>query len=106
MTNKKRIESDTLGSKKIDSKRLWGAQTQRSLENFKIGGEVFGNKIWWNSLRPIHGLLYALFAYFAIIKNKNAWKFLAVDVIIGLVAFFIYHTTNNNLPKLFNFNGL
>lgn len=72
----------------------------------KIGGEVFGNKIWWNSLRPIHGLLYALFAYFAIVKNKNAWKFLAVDVIIGLVAFFIYHTTNNNLPKLFNFNGL
>ena len=39
MTNKKRIESDTLGSKKIDSKRLWGAQTQRSLENFKIGSE-------------------------------------------------------------------
>ncbi len=39
MTNKKRIESDTLGSKKIDSKRLWGAQTQRSLENFRIGSE-------------------------------------------------------------------
>ena len=35
----------------------------------KTGKEVFGNKIWWNSLRPIHGTLYALFAYFAIVKN-------------------------------------
>ena len=39
MINKKRIEFDSLGSKKIDSKRLWGAQTQRSLENFRIGDE-------------------------------------------------------------------
>ena len=37
MRNKKRIESDGLGLKKIDSNKLWGAQTQRSLENFKIG---------------------------------------------------------------------
>ena len=39
MTNKKRIESDSLGNIKIDINRLWGAQTQRSLENFKIGKE-------------------------------------------------------------------
>ena len=36
---RKRIEKDTLGPKKIDIERLWGAQTQRSLENFKIGHE-------------------------------------------------------------------
>ena len=36
MPNKKRTESDSLGVKKIDSQKLWGAQTQRSLENFKI----------------------------------------------------------------------
>ncbi len=36
MTNKKRTESDSLGVKKIVSNKLWGAQTQRSLENFKI----------------------------------------------------------------------
>ena len=35
----KRIEYDTLGSKKINSKKFWGAQTQRSLENFTIGTE-------------------------------------------------------------------
>ena len=39
MRNKKRIEFDSLGSKTIDNNRLWGAQTQRSLENFKIGHE-------------------------------------------------------------------
>jgi len=39
MKNKKRTEFDTLGSKKIDSNKLWGAQTQRSLENFRIGNE-------------------------------------------------------------------
>ena len=39
MTNKKRIEFDSLGPKKIEKNKLWGAQTQRSLENFKIGNE-------------------------------------------------------------------
>ncbi len=39
MKNKKRIEFDSLGSKKIENNRLWGAQTQRSLENFEIGNE-------------------------------------------------------------------
>ena len=39
MAKKFRIESDTLGTKKVLSDKLWGAQTQRSLENFKIGKE-------------------------------------------------------------------
>lgn len=34
---KLRVESDSLGKKNIDQSKLWGAQTQRSLENFKIG---------------------------------------------------------------------
>lgn len=34
-----RIEKDTMGEIKVPKDRLWGAQTQRSLENFKIGGE-------------------------------------------------------------------
>ncbi len=37
---RKRIENDSLGSKKIDADRLWGAQTQRSLDNFRIGNET------------------------------------------------------------------
>lgn len=34
-----RIEKDTLGEMKVPADKLWGAQTQRSLQNFKIGGE-------------------------------------------------------------------
>jgi len=36
---KTRVESDTLGSVRVPAARLWGAQTQRSLENFPIGEE-------------------------------------------------------------------
>jgi fumarate hydratase class II len=32
-----RIEKDTMGEVKVPADRYWGAQTQRSLENFKIG---------------------------------------------------------------------
>ena len=32
-----RIEQDSLGEVKVPSNKLWGAQTQRSVENFKIG---------------------------------------------------------------------
>src|SRR6187551_644660 len=34
-----RIERDTMGGVAVPADRLWGAQTQRSLENFRIGGE-------------------------------------------------------------------
>jgi len=34
-----RIESDTFGDIEVPADRLWGAQTQRSLQNFRIGGE-------------------------------------------------------------------
>ncbi len=32
-----RIETDSLGEIKVPSDKLWGAQTQRSIQNFKIG---------------------------------------------------------------------
>ena len=34
-----RIESDSMGDIAVPEDRYWGAQTQRSLQNFKIGGE-------------------------------------------------------------------
>lgn len=34
-----RIEHDTMGEIAVPADRLWGAQTQRSFENFRIGGE-------------------------------------------------------------------
>ncbi|MBL0215453.1 MAG: class II fumarate hydratase [Myxococcales bacterium] len=34
-----RTESDSMGTVEVEQTRLWGAQTQRSLENFRIGTE-------------------------------------------------------------------
>lgn len=36
-----RIEKDTMGEVKVPADAMWGAQTQRSTENFKIGGDKF-----------------------------------------------------------------
>jgi len=36
-----RIERDTMGELKVPSDKYWGAQTQRSIQNFKIGGDRF-----------------------------------------------------------------
>ena len=36
-----RIEKDSMGDIKVPANQLWGAQTQRSLEHFKIGGDRF-----------------------------------------------------------------
>ncbi len=40
-----RIESDSLGDIEVPADRYWGAQTQRSLQNFKIGEQRFGPPI-------------------------------------------------------------
>jgi len=54
-----RIEKDTMGEVKVPSEKYWGAQTQRSLQNFKIGG--IGDKM------PIE-IIHA----FAILKKAAA----------------------------------
>ncbi|MED6335134.1 MAG: lyase family protein, partial [Planctomycetota bacterium] len=38
---KTRTERDSMGPVEVPEGVLWGAQTQRSLENFKIGGQRF-----------------------------------------------------------------
>ena len=69
----------------------------------KTGPEVFGDKIWWNQLRPIHSLLYFLFAYNAIVGNTNAWVYLLVDVIIGFGSFLLFHFYVGNFKEVINF---
>ena len=72
------------------------------LTNSRLTGpEVFGGKIWWNNLRPVHAILYFLFAYNAINKNHNSWIFLLIDVIIGLFSFLIYHFFHGDFKYLF-----
>lgn len=52
-----RIEKDTMGEIKVPKNKLWGAQTQRSIENFAIGAEKMPIEI-------IHG--------FALLKKAAA----------------------------------
>ena len=66
----------------------------------KKGGETFGQKIWWNNLRPIHSILYFMFAYFAITKSDNAYIPLLIDVIIGFSSFIIYHYSVGSFRKI------
>lgn len=68
----------------------------------KTGAEVFGEKIWWNNLRPIHSILYFLFAYNAIMGNKQSWIYLLVDVVFGLISFLVHHYLNGDISMLLN----
>src|SRR5580700_108183 len=40
-----RIETDSMGQVEVAADKYWGAQTQRSLQNFKIGGHRFGRPV-------------------------------------------------------------
>ena len=40
-----RIERDSMGEMQVPADRYWGAQTQRSFQNFKIGGEIMPREI-------------------------------------------------------------
>ena len=40
-----RIEHDSMGEMRVPSDALWGAQTQRSVENFPIGDETMPDEI-------------------------------------------------------------
>lgn len=40
-----RIEKDTMGEVKVPADKYWGAQTERSHENFRIGGEIMPREI-------------------------------------------------------------
>ena len=39
MSQKTRQEQDSLGKITVSNDKLWGAQTQRSIKNFKIGND-------------------------------------------------------------------
>lgn len=62
----------------------------------KTGPEVFGDKIWWNNLRPIHATLYLTFAYMAISNQymKYSWIPLLIDISFGLISFLFHHFGN------------
>ena len=67
----------------------------------KRGGETFGQKIWWNNLRPVHATLYLIFAYLAINKSSNSFIPLLLDVVIGKWSFLYHHYKIGSFSKLF-----
>lgn len=63
---------------------LWGFGLRRT------GGEVFGERIWWDAWRPLHALLWGSFAIAAIGGRAWAWQILLADTLIGL-GIWIWH---------------
>ena len=53
-----RIEHDTMGEVKVPADKYWGAQTERSFENFKIGSTKM-------PLEIIHA--------FGVLKRQRLW---------------------------------
>jgi hypothetical protein len=72
----------------ITGKRTTGAETQ-------------GAPIWWRQFRIMHGLIYLLFAFYAIQRVAAAYQILLADVCIGLVLFLWHHYTEGSFNKLF-----
>ena len=62
----------------------------------KTGIEVFGADIWWNQLRPVHGVLYLLFSIYMYKDYEYAYIPLLLDIIIGIVSFTLYHNIGLN----------
>jgi len=61
----------------------------------KTGTKVIsGAIVWWNYLRPVHAILYFLFAYYAINKKKNAWKILLINTLISFFAWYLHYYTS------------
>ena len=65
------------------------------------GLEVFGDRIWWNNLRPVHMLLWGFFSYLALVKcHPFSWVPLALDTALGLCSFLLFHGLKGNLSKM------
>lgn len=56
------------------------------------GPETFGQPIWWDHMRPLHALMFGVFAYMSFTENRDNWKVLAADATLGLVAFTSFHS--------------
>jgi fumarate hydratase class II len=84
-----RIEKDSLGEVKVPQKALWGAQTQRALDNFTISGIKFAFPFGRSFIEALGMIKYSAAAANSKLKllpaNKsNAIKSASKDVLNGL----------------------
>ena len=56
-------------------------QYQRRLVAFESTAD--GKRVWWDDVRPVHGLLWALYAALAWHRKRGAWAVLAADLLFG-----------------------
>ena len=76
---KKRVEKDTLGNVSVEIDKFWGAQTQRSLQNFKIGNDIMPIEI-------IHAMaIIKLSCAKANLKQKSISSKIANNISIPLI---------------------
>lgn len=58
----------------------------------KTGPEVFGSRIWWDSLRPVHAMLMLAASYVAVKGDgRTAGRLVAGDALLGAVATYAHH---------------
>ena len=62
---------------------MWGCRLRQTGREAAGSNEQEG-VIWWDSLRPIHAMMYLLFAVLACNGVKWAWMVLVADALFGL----------------------
>ena len=68
-----------------------------ALTNGRMNASEGGMRTWWAPFRYIHGALLSVAAIMLLKNDANASLPLAIDVIVGIAAFF---STRLKLPKL------
>ena len=77
---KYRIEKDTMGEVKVPHTALWGAQTQRALENFKISGIKFAFPFGRSFIEALGVIKYAAAASNQKLKLLDGRKAKAIKI--------------------------
>ena len=85
---KYRIEKDSLGDVKVPTNALWGAQTQRALDNFKVSGIRFAFPFGRSFIEALGIIKYAAASTNATLKllpssKAKLIKFAAKEIIDG-----------------------
>lgn len=86
-----RIEKDSLGEVKVPADKLWGAQTQRSYENFRIGTEKIPPE-----MVEVFGILKRAAA--KVNKDLGTLDALRADAIIAACDELLDHKLEGNFP--------
>ena len=70
-----------------------GALYQYIIKTRTVG--AFHNKVWWDSLRPIHALLFLFTSIGLFYKYKYSYVFLLLDTVISVLGYIYMKPTVN-----------